>query len=609
MPLKTAKALRKEGRFDEALAALARGIDSGEVRPHQLDAVGRMVQKILAREGAPDAHHDVLVLGQCTTSYLKHALAAVALTQGLRLAVDEGGYDSVLQDLATLEGRPDAIVLLPWHQRLLAPGERSPAQRIEDELGFFRRAWDQVASAGSRLIQVGYDWTGPGAQGYALAGGVDSPVGLVRRMNDALREALPEGAYFVDLEQIAGYVGRRHFYEPRSYFWTKQPFGPEGLQELARHLGAGLRAVTTGPKKVLILDLDNTLWGGVVGEEGPLGVRLGDSAEGEAHRAFQRYCKALSERGVLLAVCSKNNPDDAREPFEQHPDMVLALDDFAAFEASWDPKSVAIERIAKTLRLGLDSFVFVDDNPAERSQVRMALPMVEVVELPPDPADYTRAVEQGLYFEAVAVGAADRKRSEQYRAEARRREIQHGVQSGGGSLDDYLSSLEMRAEVGPITDADMPRVTQLLGKTNQFNLTTRRHTAGDVRRMLAQPGSLGLSLRLVDRFGDYGLISVVLGVPEGEGTLRLDTWLMSCRAIARTVEVCMFNEVARRAAALGHTQLVGEFIPTAKNKLVVDFYDKLGFATAGPLGDGGRRYVLALADFEPRKTAVHVDAL
>jgi FkbH-like protein len=603
MAIDDVKSLRKQGRIAEALELLRRQLSDGSLAPEKLDAAGRAVLGMLASPGAPSPAYQVLLLGQCTTSFLKTTLVSVAHGQGTLLQVEEGGYDSVLQDLATGGSRPDAVVILPWHQRLLAGDARSPSARIQDELEYFRQVWSHVQSRGSRLVQVGFDGAGPGAEGYGLGGSAHGRVGLVRAMDAALRDALPKGAFFVDLQQVAGSMGRRAFYDPRAYFWTKQPFSWPGLELLSRHLWAGIRALTTGPKKVLALDLDNTLWGGVVGEEGPLGVRLGGTPEGEAFVAFQKYCKALGERGVVHAVCSKNNPADAREAFEKNPEMVLRLEDFAAFEASWDAKSVALQRIAETLRLGLDSFVFMDDNPAERRQVRMALPMVDVVEAPEDPAYFIRALEEGLYFEAAALTVADRERSDQYQSEARRRE--HEQKSG--SLDEYLASLEMRADVRHIEEGDLPRVVQLLGKTNQFNLTTRRYSEGDVRALLGASGSLALSLRLQDRFGDYGLISVVLGVPEptaGQPTLRLDVWLMSCRAIARGVEAYLLNHVAAAARELGYRALLGEYIPTAKNELVADMYPKLGFARLEPASAEALRFSLDLSTITPRPTAV-----
>ena len=579
--------------------------------PEQVGAAGRLIQTAL-RDVAPDDAGSAdqvltaLVLGQCTTSWLVWVLTAEAWGRGTSLRVSDGEYDNVVQELSTHPGCSDVVVLVPWHQRLLAADDRAAQQRIDDELVFWRRAWDGTTTRGARLVQVGYDAVLPGSLGYHLGGGPNGTTFLIRRMNEALRANLPVGAYFVDLEQIAGTLGRESFYDARQYFWTKQPFSARGVYRLAEHIWAGIRAVTTGPKKVLVLDLDNTLWGGVVGEVGPLGIELGDSSVGEAYRAVQQHCRDLAQRGVVLAVCSKNNPADAREPFARNRDMVLTLDDCATFEASWDPKPVALRRIARTLRLGLDSFVFFDDDPAEREHVRQTLPDVEVVEIPPDPADYIRALQDGLWFEAVTLTAADTERTAQYRADEKRR----AAQDSANSVEDYLRSLGMQSIVRPIDEADLPRVVQLLGKTNQFNLTTRRHTADDVWRILSATGSFGLTLRLRDRFSDYGLISVVLAAPLTEAeqpTLRLDTWLMSCRAIGRTVEDYFLNCIAAEAQWRGYVAMLGEFIPTEKNGQVAGLYQRFGFMPQ-PVGPNGvRRFRLSLCGWTPRATFV-VDA-
>jgi FkbH-like protein len=450
-------------------------------------------------------------------------------------------------------------------------------------LAFWQQAWEAIRGRlGSRILQIGYDWVVPGAAGHSLAGRRDGEVGLVREMNAALREHLPAGGYFLDLEQASGMVGRASFYDMRRDYWTKQPFSEAGVCTLAEHLWAGVRALTSGPKKVLVLDLDNTLWGGVVGEVGPLGIAVGEGADGEAFRGFQRHVKNLADRGVVLAVASKNNPEDAREPFGANPDMVLKLDDFGAFEASWEPKGVTIARIAESLNLGLDSFVFFDDNPAEREQVRRALPEVEVPEVPEDPAEFARALQAGLWFEATDLTREDRERAGQYAVERERREARQSY----GTLDDYLRSLGMKADVRPVDDADLPRVVQLLSKTNQFNLTTRRHTRENLLGLIGRDRSIPLTFRMADRFGDYGLVGVVIGVPLADDPDRvvIDTWLMSCRVIGRTFERFMFGEFLGRCRELGYRGIIGEYTPTRKNGLVADLYERLGFGRLAPSG-------------------------
>ena len=426
----------------------------------------------------------------------------------------------------------------------------------------------------------------------------------MRAVNQQLRDGLPPGAVFCDLEQISGEIGRNRFYDARRYYWTKQPFSEEGLVRLVEHLAAGIRALTTGPKKVLVLDLDNTLWGGVVGETGPLGITIGEGADGEAYTAFQKHVKGLSARGIVLAASSKNNDSDAREPFEKNPNMVLSLDDFAHFEATWDPKAVTLRKIAQTLRLGLDSFVFFDDNPAEREHIRQALPEVAVVEVPPDPAEYIRALDRELFFEAVDITNEDRIRAEQYLSERRRRDTETTFES----LDGYLTSLEMTGDVRAIDEGDMDRVVQLIGKTNQFNLTTRRHGLAKVRQMLDLPATVGLTLRMSDRFGDHGLVSLIIAtsVPGAElPTLAIDTWLMSCRVISRTAEEFFLNALIAAAREAGVSRLVGEYVPTAKNGLVRELYDRLGFERRGMSESGVLTYQMELKTASPAKTFVH----
>lgn len=599
---KEVRRLRKQGETDQALRVLADALRRGSLPDAHLERAGRTAAELLG----DDIPH-VRILGQCTVEWLAHVLVARGVAEGQPLRVSWGEFDSVMPEAMALAGSedpPDAVVLLPWDRGLLAGATGTVAERVDATVGFWQQVWGVLAGApGTRILQVGLDARFTGPMGVH-AGAQSGEIAVARQASAALRDALPTGAWFVDLERVAGDVGRRHFYDHRQYHWAKQPFTHAGLAALAAHLHAGLRGLRTGPRKVLVLDLDNTCWGGVVGDEGPLGVRLGDDAEGEAFRHFQAWARSLTARGILLAVATKNNEADAREPFEQNPAMVLSLDDLAAFEAHWEPKTVSLQRIASTLNLGLDSLVFVDDNPAEREIVRQTLPQVHVVELPEDPSLYVAAVEAGLHFETVGVTDADRKRARQYKAEAKRK----ATQATFTSLDDYWESLEMKGDARAVDAGDLPRVVQLVGKTNQFNLTTRRHPHDRVAAWTQDPACLCLTLRVADRFGDHGLVSVMLAVPTEPGepghdaggrSLRVDTWLMSCRVIARTVEQAFFSELVRRARDMGVTRLVGEYIPTKKNGQVADLWTRVG-ATPLPPGDGElRQWVLDLDGFEP----------
>ncbi len=528
----------------------------------------------------------VLVLGQCSLERLVVPFLCEGLRRGLVLNVQLGQFDNVLQDLLTLQPEPGSVVVLvPWHDRLLAPDERTAEQRIEQEMVLWQSVFGVVEKAGLKLVMVGYDWVRPGPEGH-LGGGAKS---LVQALNSRLRERLPTGSFFLDLELVSGGPGRDQFYDSRSQAWFSQPFSEKGLGIFARHLVAAVRALTVGPKKVLVLDLDNTLWGGEVGELGAAAIRL-SGAEGKAFLAFQTHLLQLKKRGVILAVCSKNDPEVARSAFRENKDLYLSLEDFAGFEASWEPKVDGLTRLAQQLRLNLDSFVFFDDDARERGQIRHRLPQVEVVEVTGDPTDYITDLEAGLWFQAASLTAEDLERSDQYQAEQSREEAKSAVMD----LGDYLKFLDMTASLEPVNGSNLERVVQLLAKTNQFNLTTRRYGAAEVERLAALPGAYMKALRLQDRFGAMGLVAVLMAVPEKDA-LRIDVWLMSCRVLARTVEHFFFADLVEFARANGVAKLVGEYLPTPKNTPVAQLLESLGFSPQG---------VLNLEGYEPQVSFV-----
>lgn len=505
-----------------------------------------------------DGLPQVTLLGQCTLDYLAPALGVYSLTTDLPLRVRCAGYDQVMQDLASInEG---IVVLFPWNTRLISSGQ------VEAELGFWQACWNLASQRGLKVLQVGYDWVRAGPYGHA-SGAVDS-LARVRELNKTLRENLPGGAFFLDLELVSGLMGREQFYDARSGYWTKQPFSQDGLGLLARHLWSGVKALSLGPRKVLVLDLDNTLWGGVVGELGAMDVIL-DGPEGAPYLAFQRYIKTLSERGVLLAIASKNDQELALEALDSNPLMVLRSKDFVAFQIHWEPKSESLKRIAKELNLGLDSLVFFDDNPRERGEVNQVLPEVAVVPVSDDSVHYIDDLECGLYFEFVELTEEDRQRTRSYQAQAQRARAAETV-------EDYLAYLEMEALIAPIDEQTIARASQLVARTNQFNLTTRRHGRAEILRIASMEGGYARTLELKDRFGELGIISVLLAIPQGD-ELLIDTWLMSCRALQRTVEHRFFMDLVTFAQKHGYRRLRGEYLPTAKNGVVRQLYPELGF--------------------------------
>jgi FkbH-like protein len=367
---------------------------------------------------------------------------------------------------------------------------------------------------------------------------------------------------------------------------------------VARVLGARLGRSS----KCMVLDLDNTLWGGVIGDDGLEGIVLGQgSPVGEAHIALQEYAKNLSRRGIILAVCSKNDMANAIAPFEQHADMILRRTDIACFVANWQDKATNIRAIASQLNIGLDALTFVDDNPFERNIVRRELPMVNVPELPEDPSEYVNCIADSGCFESANITADDLQRAKQYNANRQREEIKTSTDMKG-----YLQSLNMQLLWRRFDGIGLQRIVQLINKSNQFNLTTRRYTSAEAQQFIGHANILTLQLRLVDNFGDNGMISVIIARPESlSGALEIDTWLMSCRVLGRQVEEASLNLLVEQARAMGARSLKGTYIPSAKNQMVCNHYSKLGFTSAGVGPKESTYWSLMLEEYRPFITSIN----
>jgi FkbH-like protein len=566
----------------------------------------------LARPAPPHPALRLAILGGCSLYPLHELLEHLCEIQDTPVEIWLGDYDNyvseIVDDTSELYAfAPRVVLLFPSENRCKYSGlltDSRAAQHAEAVktaqalLDLARQANDRTGAEillANLRLPAGHDL---GAFRSRTAG---SDWTFRKCVNLELGLNAPACVKICDVEFLAARLGGLAAADPRGWFETKQPGSPALLVAVAREAAHLIAALKRAPKKVLALDLDNTLWGGVVAEDGLEGIELGDtSPRGEAFKAFQKYILSLKQRGVLLAVCSKNDHARAIEPFEQHPEMVLRLPDLVSFKANWEPKSENLRRMASELNLGLDSFVFVDDNPAEIEIVRQFAPEVATLLLGPDPSEYVAQLQDCRWFEPSGITAEDAGRTSQYRAEADRQALAATVTD----MDSYLASLAMEGIISEFTAVDAPRLAQLINKSNQFNLTTRRRTEAEVLAVANDPGCVGYSFRLQDRFGDHGLISIVIGQKMND-ILRIDTWLMSCRVLKRQVEEEVLNELARLAKSRGCHRLEGVYLPTPKNDMVRDFYARMGFTLTAE-SETKREFALALETFRPIPTKIKI---
>ena len=387
----------------------------------------------------------------------------------------------------------------------------------------------------------------------------------------------------LDKERLEARHGKSGVRDDRLWYMASSPYSESFLPVLASEYLRVVRALTGLTRKCIVLDLDNTLWGGVIGEDGINQIKLGGSAApGNAFYDFQLSLLALNKRGILLAVCSKNNPEEALDAIENHPSMVLRKSNFAAIRTNWQDKATNIAAIAKELNIGLDSLVFMDDNPAERGLVRQQLPDVLTIELPKDPSGYVRALEQLDVFETLAVTDEDRRRAEQYQEQHARKEFET---EASGDVHSYLRGLNIAARFEQANPFTLPRIAQLTNKTNQFNVTTRRYTEAEIQAKVDDLDRwLVYSVNVSDRFGDSGLTGVAI-VEKSDHVWNIDSFLLSCRVLGRGIETAFVKTICDRAWSSGVQTLRGEFIPTQKNAPAAQFFTDHGFQLVAQNGE------------------------
>ena len=535
--------------------------------------------------------------------YLIHYGAQI----GFRTVTRYGEYDTLFQEAVgstpdLLNDQADCVLVwlklenLSWS---LARGFSGlSADQRQAELERIRHYITGVAGGIRRQTRAMILWFGFEMPVYPALGIAGSQLGAIGGLNQFIRETLQEqgNAYLIDSNLLLARVGRDRFYDARYWHLGRAPYGREALHQMAFEAFKYVRALKGRSRKCLVLDCDNVLWGGIIGEDSLAEIRLGKTHPGSAYWEFQNEVLDLYHRGVLLAVCSKNNEADVWDVFERHPDMVLRREHIAAARINWQDKAVNLREIAAELNLGLDSLVYVDDSEFEVHLVREMVPEVEVIHLPKDQAVESRdRLAACGWFETLNLSAEDARRGALYAAEAQREQLR----TGSADLESYYTSLEMTLGIKFADDFSIPRIAQLTQKTNQFNLTTRRYSDLDIRQFSASDTADVISLRLTDRFGDAGIVGVAILTYES-GTATIDTLLLSCRVLGRRVEDALLSQCIRLAAWRNCQTVKGVYRETAKNRQVRDFYRRHGFHPR----DGGEEFLLNLTGWQPAETGV-----
>ena len=568
------------------------------------------LKKITKRMPADLPAIKVALTGDTATQFLATAIRGTGAERGYQIDLFEAEYNQVERQFLDPSSElyqtdADFIVLFQSTHKL---GEKhsllSPSQQeslAEERLAFVASVCENPMLASKKIICLNYPEIEDTVFGSYATKVTSSFTYQVRKLNMGLMDLSQRYAnlFICDIAGLQNKLGRDMMFAPNVYVSTEMVLSIDALPYVASRVMDIICAIKGQFKKCLILDLDNTVWGGVIGDDGLEGIQLGHGLGiGKAFTEFQMWVKKLKQRGVIICVASKNNEETAKEPFEKHPDMVLKLEDIAVFQANWETKVDNIRTIQRILNIGFDSMVFLDDNPFERNIVRENIPGITVPELPQDPGEYLEYLYSLNLFETASYSQADKDRTKQYQVEAQRVSLQKTFSNEA----DFLKSLDMTSVVSGFNKFNTPRVAQLSQRSNQFNLRTVRYTEADIEALGKDPDVIDLSFTLEDKFGENGLIAVIIMKKQDEETLFIDTWFMSCRVLKRGMEDFTLNTMVEAAREKGYKRIIGEYLPTPKNKMVENHYPSLGFQKLE--GTPTAQYVLDVEQYQPRENYI-----
>jgi FkbH-like protein len=527
----------------------------------------------------------VAVLGDTSTQFLVQALRGLGFEHGIDLQIWEADFDQIEgqvfdTDSELYKYKPEIVIIFQSSHKLL--GKYNKLQNDQHsllnsiELELIENIYSTIKNnLPAKVIYYNYTEIDDAVFGNFANKTESSFLFQSRKLNYELMNFTVKNSdfYLCDISTLQNQTGKAVFFQPALYINSEMVLSLDVLPQIASRTIDLINALNGRFKKCLILDLDNTIWGGIIGDDGIENIELGSLGIGKAFTEFQYWIKKLKNRGIIITVCSKNTESIAKEPFEKHPDMVLHLEDIAVFIANWENKVDNIRQLQSVLNIGYDSMVFLDDNPFERNMVRETIPQICVPELPEDPADYLEYLYTLNLFETVSFSDEDIERTKLYQIEAHRNITQQKFTNE----DDYLKSLNMLSLIEPFNKFNTPRVAQLSQRSNQFNLTTIRYSETDINLLAASENYFTFAFTLEDKFGDNGLICVIILKEESDQTLLIESWFMSCRILKRSMENFVLNTITNFAREKGFKYLKGEYIPTAKNDMVKDHYKNLGF--------------------------------
>ncbi len=555
----------------------------------------------------------IAILGGSTTSEIRNILELFLLNNDIKPSFYESDYNKFYED--ALFGNeeldrfgPDIIYIHTSCVNITSfPNINDSASAVDDllksEITKYQSIWSALSKYGCTIIQNNFDFPLHRSLGNLDGSDIHGKTHFINLLNLEVAKATRElkNLYINDINYLSSYLGLSNWFDPSLWYQAKYALAMDAIPELTYNISKIINAIFGKSKKCLILDLDNTCWGGVIGDDGINGISIGtETALSESHTAFQIYASELKNRGISLAVCSKNDFDNAKEGFE-HPDTVLKFDDFTSFKANWNPKHQNIIEISEEINIGIDSLVFIDDNPVERDIVSSQIPSTSVPDVGSDVIYFIDFIDRNGYFEPVTLSADDLHRNEYYKGNQKRA----NQQAAFNSYEDFLVSLEMTAEIKTFKSVYLDRITQLTNKTNQFNLTTKRYTTGEIEQLAESNDYIKLYGKLSDKYGNNGLITVVIGEIKDK-QCHIDLWLMSCRVLKRGMEFAMLEELVKQCKSNNICELIGYYQKSKKNSMVSDLYENFGF-TCSEQNDDSSTWNLNISDYTINNNCIGVN--